>query len=108
MRPIAPTPSPTMWGDDGTRRWDLMALQTSLRSADGLLVSTEGHRTSPPLAGKYSSALSSLFSNVAAAVAWFFLPGLPCVLSLDLANGGHDEGTKRVRGGDRFPQMRRS
>jgi hypothetical protein len=32
-----------------------------------------------------SSALSSLFSNVAAAVAWFFLPGLPCVLSLDLA-----------------------
>jgi hypothetical protein len=32
-----------------------------------------------------SSALSSQLSNVAAAVAWFFLPGLPCVLSIDLA-----------------------
>jgi hypothetical protein len=31
------------------------------------------------------SAMSSLFSNAVAAVAWFFLPGLPCVLSLDLA-----------------------
>jgi len=39
----------------------------------------------PILLFNSSSALSSLLSNVAAAVAWFFLPGLPCVLSLDLA-----------------------
>ena len=33
----------------------------------------------------FGSALSSLFFNVAAAVAWFFVPGLPRVWSLDLA-----------------------
>jgi hypothetical protein len=33
----------------------------------------------------FGSALSSLFSNVVAAVAWFFLTGLSCVVSFDLA-----------------------
>src|SRR5258708_679220 len=41
---------PNHVGDDGTRRWDLVALQTSLRNADGVLVGVEGHRTSPPIA----------------------------------------------------------
>jgi hypothetical protein len=42
-------------------------------------------RKRPTFLPNYGSALSSLFSNAAAAVAWFFLLGLPCVLSLDLA-----------------------
>jgi hypothetical protein len=42
-------------------------------------------RKRPIFQTNYGSAVSSLFFNAAAAAAWFFLPDLPCVLSLDLA-----------------------
>jgi hypothetical protein len=42
-------------------------------------------RKRPRFLPDYGSAVSSLFSNAVGAVAWFFLAGLPCVLSLDLA-----------------------
>jgi hypothetical protein len=42
-------------------------------------------RKRPRFSSNYGSAVSSCFSNAVAAVAWFFLPDLPCVLSVDLA-----------------------